>query len=195
VFIGCSGNGDSLEPRTLVSIPTTPEIDLLERGMTLYDKGLFSVSREAWMELRDGYPNSYYSTLTELKIADTYFFTDSYAEALASYEEFARMRPGHEAIPYVFYQIANTHLKQYRGVKRDQSPLRDAMEAFKNLIEKHPSSLFTAFAKSKIRECHELLASYEAYVAGFYRKQGLYKASHHRYRTLSENFPYSEAKV
>ena len=68
-----------------------PEDQLLERAKSAYDSGLYSVARENWTKLREQYPSSYYATLSELKIADTYFFAGDYPAAVTNYEEFLKL--------------------------------------------------------------------------------------------------------
>lgn len=186
VVTGCSSKN---EAKPLVDPPKTPEMELVRSAMEAYDQGLFSVSKTLWSELRDGYPGSYYATLAELKLADSLFQLSDYPAALIQYEEFSRVHPGHEAIPYVRYQIGNCQLKQYQGARHDQSPLQTAVRTFRSLIDTFGQSEYAVLAKRRIVECRELLAEHERYVAGFYRDQGLVDAALGRYARLKLVYP------
>lgn len=173
------------------SIPEEPEA--LRRAKDAYDSGLYSLSREHWTTLRDQYPGSYYVALAELKIADTFFYAGDYASAIPAYEEFVRLHPAHEAVPYSRYQIAEANRLDYKGVLKDQSPLQAALRAYQQVITNYPKSEFVTAARRKVDECREHLAKHEAAVAQFYLKQGLYEAGAGRLAALERGFPDSDA--
>lgn len=189
----CSASDKSGEPKSIVAKPPLAEEELLINAMDTYDKGLFTVSEKNWADLRDGYPSSYFSVLAELKMADAAYFRAEFAAALAGYEDFARMHPGHEAIPYVRYQIANCSLEQYRGELYDQAPLQSAMKAFEQLMLEFPASEYAIFARRNLDRCRGYQAQHEKAVAQFYHRRGAEKASEMRLATLKVLYPESEA--
>ncbi len=188
---GCSESTPKPE-KNILKAPELPEETVLQNGIATYDEGLFKVSMSSWGELRDGYPTSYYSTLAEIKMADSQFFSGDYPSALVAYEEFAKLHPGHEAMPYVRYQIGNCSFKQYKDVMHDQAPLQTALKSFEQLIEQHPKSEYVVLARRQIDRCRELQAAYERYVADFYARKGLDKAANSRLQTLSQKYPGSK---
>jgi outer membrane protein assembly factor BamD len=189
-FASCSS---SKQEKNIIKAPTTPETEMLQTAMKSYDQQLYRVSMQNWVDLRDGYPNSYFATLAELKIADAQFYAGDFPAALVSYEEFTKLHPGHEAMPYVRYQIGNCHLAQYRDVTHDQGPLQSAIKSFQSLIAQHPRSEYVVLARRRMRKARELQAEYERYVAGFYEKRGLHTASSSRLKYLASNFPETQA--
>jgi outer membrane protein assembly factor BamD len=191
-LFGCSETKTKPE-KNLVKAPDLPEETILQNGIATYDEGLFKVSLSYWSELRDGYPTSYYSTLAEIKMADAHFFSGDYPAALVAYEEFAKLHPGHEAMPYVRYQIGNCSFKQYKDVMHDQAPLQTALKSYEQLIEQHPKSEYVVLARRQIDRCKELQAAYEKYVADFYARKGLDTAATSRIKKLSTEFPGSKA--
>ena len=189
---GCSSSSSKPE-KNLVKAPDLPEGTILQNGIATYDEGLFKVSLASWSELRDGYPTSYFSTLAEMKIADAHFFSGDYPSALVAYEEFAKLHPGHEAMPYVRYQIGNCSFKQFKDVMHDQAPLQTALKSYEQLIVQHPKSEYVVLARRQIDRCKELQAAYEKYVADFYSRKGLDAAAKSRINKLSVEFPGSKA--
>jgi len=187
---GCSS---TKKEKNIVAAPTLPEEEVLSNAINTYNEQLFRVSHQSWVDLRDGYPTSYYSTLAEIKIADSLFYAGDYPAALVAYEEFTKLHPGHEAMPYVRYQIGNSHLAQYRDIKHDQGPLQSSIKAFQLLIEQHPRSEYVVLARRRLQKARELQAEYERYVAGFYEKRGLESAATSRLNHLSKNFPETQA--
>ncbi len=192
---GCSlfGGSEKEEGKKIIAAPTIPEEELLEDALKAYDRGLFSVANQRFTELRDGYPGSYYSVLAELKIADATFYSGDFAPAQIAYEEFARVHPAHEAIPYVRYQIGRCNIEQYKDETRDQTPLNNAIKGFKELIQNYPSSEYALLARREINRARELIAEHEAFVAKFYLKQGMLKSSANRLKVLKEEYPDSYA--
>ena len=76
-------------------------------GMDAYDDGEYKDAIENFQKLKDWYPFSKYAILAELKIADAHYHLDQYEEAIFAYEEFEKLHPRNEAVPYVIYQIGS----------------------------------------------------------------------------------------
>ncbi len=169
------------------------EEEYLERAKAAYDRGLYSVARDNWNKLREQYPSSYYATLGELKIADTYFYAGDYPTAVTSYDEFLKLHPAHEAIPYVRFQLGNAHREQYMGVAHDQGPLQSAIKNYRRLIEDYPGNELVLPARRSISTCRELLAEHEHFIARFYARQGYDKAEQKRLEDLVRAYPETRA--
>ena len=198
----CSGssqtNRNTISPYDLAFEPeekegeistTTSESELLEQATQSYDRGLYSLSKEQWTQLREQYPGSYYATLAELKVADCHFFAGDYATAITSYEEFIKLHPAHEAVPYCRFQVANAHREQWSGVRHDPSPLAEAVKHYRNLVSEFPESEFAAAARRSLNSAREELSSYEVDVARYYMKQGQFPAARERLIAIQTNYP------
>ncbi len=144
---------------------------------------------KAYMDLRDWYPFSKYAILAELKIADSYFLLKDYAQALAAYENFERLHPRNEAIPYVINQMGMCWFKQIDTIDRDQTPSRNALDIFRRLAEQFPDSPQTADVQVHIKKCMENLAQHELYIANYYLKVKKYEAARHRYEHIIAEYP------
>lgn len=190
---GCFLWSDSPAKLTaLIEAPTTPEFSILSSAMENYDSGLFTASRDSWMELRDGYPHSPFVELAELKIADSFFYSQDYKTAVSAYNDFQQYHKHHEAIPYVLLQIGSAHKLQYKSPMHDQTPLHEAVAAFKQLVSQFPKHQLSPIAKDEIKSCQTLLAQHERQVAEFYEKLGHEKASKRRYSTLRKRYKNTE---
>ncbi|MCB0359627.1 MAG: outer membrane protein assembly factor BamD, partial [Bdellovibrionales bacterium] len=121
-----------------------------------------------------------------------YYFSGDYASAILAYEEFLQLHPGHEATPYVIYQIGMSNLEQYHGVRRDQSPLTEAQRAFRRLIRTHPTSGYADLAARQLKQIDEDYAAHEAAVMRFYLKQDTPASALNRYERLVRDFSGSE---
>ncbi|UCG14487.1 MAG: outer membrane protein assembly factor BamD [Deltaproteobacteria bacterium] len=150
---------------------------LAAEGMAYFDEEDYGEALEKFTTLKERYPYSRYAILAELKVADAHFHREEYPEAIAAYEDFARLHPKNEAIPYVLYQIGASYYEQLLSSDRDQTPTYQAILAFERLIKAHPNSTYAKKAEAKVQLCRKLLAAHEMYVGRFYYKSKHYEAA------------------
>ncbi|MBI5552506.1 MAG: outer membrane protein assembly factor BamD [Desulfobacterales bacterium] len=169
--------------------PEKPAQQLVQEGVKDYDRGHYKDALEAFQQLRDWYPFSKYAILAELRIADAHYHLEEYPEAVTAYEEFERLHPRNEAIPYVIYQIGLCHFEQIDSVDRDQTSARKAMETFQRLIRQHPDDPYAKKAGANLVACIQSLAGHEYYVGQYYYKRQYYKAALHRFWAVINQYP------
>jgi outer membrane protein assembly factor BamD (BamD/ComL family) len=112
-----------------------------------------------------------------------------YEEALGEYEDFTRLHPRNEVIPYVVYQMGMCHFNRILSIDRDQTAVHEALQIFERLVKTYPVSEYAARAKERIKECREKLAAHEFYVGRFYFKTEHYKAALGRFEGIIEEYP------
>lgn len=142
-----------------------------------------------FQQLKERYPYSKYAILADLKLGDAYFFDKKYADAAIAYEEFVRLHPRNEVVPYVLYQIGMCHFLSFSTIDRDQEETQLAMEGFKRVIEAYPQSEYARRAKKQLFECQKREVAREYYVGEFYYKQGKYKPALDRLTKIAEQYP------
>lgn len=162
---------------------------LVQNGMDEFDGGDYKAALENFQKLKDWYPFSKYVTLAELKIADSHYHLEEYAEAILSYQEFVDLHPNNEAVPYVIYQIGRCHFDQMDAIDRDQSVTRKAMDTFFQLQKQYPGSLYAEMATEHINKCLKNLAGNEFYIAMFYYKNKRYEAALQRFKAIVTKYP------
>ena len=163
--------------------------DLAWNGMDYYEMGDYSRAIESFEKLKDWYPFSRYAKLAELKIGDAHYKLEQYEEAVFAYEEFEKLHPRNEAIPYVIYQIGRCYFDQIESIDRDQSSARKALEAFKRLKKQYPNDQYARSAETHITACYQSLAGNEYIIGRFYYKSKHYKAALHRFKAVISNYP------
>ncbi len=144
---------------------------------------------KAYTDLKDWYPFSKYAILAELKIADAHFHLEEYLEAAAAYENFEKLHPRNEAIPYVINQTGMCWFNQIGTVDRDHAPASNALAQFRRLMDQYPDSEYAQKAPENVEKCLDNLAGHELYVADFYMKSKKYKAALKRYEYIVEFYP------
>jgi outer membrane protein assembly factor BamD len=182
---GCSKS----KKGTIRTVEGSPE-GLYKEGLALFNKRDYSEALEKFQEITSTFPDSPpYTVWAELKVADCHFFLQKYVEAIAAYEEFRKIHPAHEEIPYVQYQIGMAYYEQTVSSDRDQTPTRKALSNFEYLVANYPPSLFTEKAREKIVVCRERLADHELYVGNYYYKRKQYMGAAQRFETFLDEFP------
>jgi outer membrane protein assembly factor BamD len=182
LLLGCGGKG----VKTTAGDPEA----LYREGLVRFNKRDYSEALKKFQELKANFPDSPpYTVWAELKVGDCHFLKKEYVEAIAAYEEFKKIHPTHEEMPYVQYQIGMSHFKQKLSLDRDQTATKKALSSFEYLSANYPPSLFTEKAKEKIEICRKQLADHEFYVGNYYYKHKNYGAASYRFQQLLVNFP------
>jgi outer membrane protein assembly factor BamD len=183
LHLGCS---KSKEFKTIQGDPER----LYKDGLSLFNRRNYPEALKKFEELKSSFPDSPpYTTWAELKVGDCLFLDGSYVEAIAAYEEFKKVHPTHEEMPYVQYQIGMSYFNQMMGSDRDQTPTRKALSSFEYLVANYPPSLFTEKATGKVGACRKKLAEQEFYIGNFYYGRGDYLAAARRFGGLLEQYP------
>ena len=149
----------------------------------------FEDALTAFKQLKEHYPYSKYAILAELKIGDAQFQEKQYSEAALAYEEFVRLHPRNEVVPYVLYQIGMCHFLSFSTTDRDQEETRLAMESFQRLIQAHPQSEYSQKAKKQLFECQKRIVAHEYYVGEFYVHREKYRSAKERLDKISKAYP------
>ena len=144
---------------------------------------------ETLQSIVDNYPYSEYAIRSELQIADAYFESEKYEEALSYYRDFADLHPQHERVPYTLWQAALCHQRRVLSSARDQGFTRDAIVFLDRLLLQHPHSEYAERAEAMWRDLQTKLAENVEGIADFYFARGEYEAAAERYRALLNEYP------
>lgn len=149
----------------------------------------YSDALKAFKQLKEHYPYSKYAILAELKIGDAQFYDKKYNEAALAYEEFVRLHPRNEVVPYVLYQIGMCHFLSFSAIDRDPEETRLAMESFQRLIQAFPQSEYARKGTKQLFECQKRIVAHEYYVGEFYFHVEKYRSSKIRLEKISSTYP------
>lgn len=176
---GCSSSDTAVEPAAKVNELTDKEKvksdqseeELFENATHYYLTGLYSVARESFEALRDGYPLGAYGEFAELKAADAYFESSAFDTAAPLYENFIKNRPASEATPYALLRAARSYQLSNKGIGRDSAPLKKALGFYDSLLSQYPTSPYIDGAQVWREEVRASLAEGDKRIISFYRKQ------------------------
>ena len=162
-----------------------------EEKMRLYR---YEDARKAYQAIQENAPDRSYDADIMLRIADTYYGEEKYAEAQVEYQAFLNFHPVHRDAPYAQFQVGMCSFQEITTIDRDPNLTRTALKEFTKLLEKYPKSPYETEARKKIAACREHLAAYELYVGKFYHKKGSYAAAIGRLEKLLKDYPGTAAE-
>lgn len=158
-------------------------------GMDAYEEGNYKDAIKCFQRLKDIYPFSKYAILAELKLGDAHYRLEQYEDAVFAYEEFEKLHPRNEAIPYVIYQIGRCHYDRISTIDRDQTAAANALKTFQRLQQQFPGDAYSENADPLIVECQKSLAGHDFSVGRFYYKTRHYAGARQRFIDVIEKYP------
>ncbi len=154
----------------------------------------YEEARKAYQEIQEKAPDRSYDADIMLRIADTYYGEEKYAEAQVEYQAFLNFHPVHRDASYAQFQVGMCSFQEITTIDRDPGITRTALKEFRILLEKYPKSQYEDETKRRIAKCREHLAEYELYVAKFYYKKGSYGSATGRLERLLKDYPGSQVE-
>jgi outer membrane protein assembly factor BamD len=163
--------------------------DLMEYGEELFDNKRYAESGLVFQAIKDRYPYSGYAAIAEVRLADGHFERKEYEDAYIVYDDFERLHPKNERIPYVMYRKGMCDFEQITAMDREQSHAIRARREFQRLIRRFPEDIYAIKAKKHLRQALLYLTEYELSVGHFYFRMGEYEAALNRYTNLIKHYP------
>jgi len=141
----------------------------------------------------------------QLDLAWAYYKTNERAQAVTTLDRFIKLNPSSPAMDYALFMKGMVNFNEDLGLfgrlanqdvaERDQQASREALLAFKQLIEQFPDSKYAADATLRVNFISNTLAAYEVHVARYYFNRKAYVAAANRaQQTITEfqNAPTAE---
>jgi outer membrane protein assembly factor BamD len=173
--------------------PVIPPEKLWDEGENAFHDEAWELAIDRYKMLLDQHPFDSRAEEAELRIAQSHYLNQRYAEAIAAFGDFERMHPTSPELPMVEYYLGMSYLAQTSTSDRDQQAHTNALTYFRNLIDRFPNTPWAEKARLRVRECREALAKHESDIARYYLKQGNLKAAEARLRGLLVEYPETDA--
>ena len=162
-----------------------------------YDKAI-----EYFQKLEARYPHGVYATQAQLEVAYAYYKKTEPVLCLSAVDRFIKLHPNHPNLDYAYYLkglatfnergIIEKYTKQEIN-DRDPKTLRVSFNAFKELVERFPSSRYHKDATQRMIYLVNTLAMHEMHVARYYMQRKAYVAAVNRSRYVLETYPNSSS--
>ncbi len=173
--------------------PIIPVEQLRSEADEAYKDEANELAVERYKALLDQYPFDPGAEEAELRIALSHYRAERYAEAIAAFGDFERMHPTTPNLAVVEYYLGMAYLAQTTTPDRDTQAATNALNYFRNLLDRFPDSEWAAKAALRITECRDELAGHEAIVATYYLNQGNMLAAESRLTRVLTNYPDTDA--
>src|ERR1041384_8787005 len=173
--------------------PIVPPEKLWAEGEEAFHDEAYELAVQRYKKLLDQHPFDPRAEEAELKIAQSHYLAQRYAEAIAAFGDFERMHPTSPELPSIEYHLGMSYLAQASTSDRDQQGHTNALTSFRNLIDRFPNSPWAEKARLRVRECRESLAMHEVNIARYYLKMHNLKAAEARLRGLLTEYPETDA--
>jgi outer membrane protein assembly factor BamD len=170
-----------------------PREQLWQEAQEAFDDGAYELAVQRYKALLEEDPFDPRAEEAQLKIAYAHYLAGRYAEAVAGFGDFERMHPTSTELPFVEYHLGMSYLSQTSTSDRDKEPLSNALNYFRNLVDRFPGSPWAEKARLRVRECREALAAHEADVATFYLRRGNLRAAEARLHGMLGEYPDTDA--
>ena len=162
-----------------------------------YDKAI-----EYFQKLEARYPHGAYATQAQLEVAYAYYKKTEPVLCLSAVDRFIKLHPNHPNLDYAYYLKGLATFNE-RGIMekytkqeindRDPKTLRVSFNAFKELVERFPTSRYAKDSTQRMIYLVNTLAMHEMHVARYYMQRKAYVAALNRSRYVLETYPNSVA--
>lgn len=148
---------------------------------------------EAYQVLLDRFPNSPLAGKAQLAMADTKMNAKEDLEAEVAFDDFLRLYPADDNVPYALYRKGELLARQAADPGRDQTKTAEAIKALTLSREKSPSGPYAARAAARIVELRNRLAEHEKRVVVHYLGRKRYESAEARARRALSEYPETAA--
>lgn len=165
---------------------------IMARGDELAAKKKWEEARKYYTFLADTFPNDTLGRRAALKVADTFFSvgdTEGLTEAQLRYKDFSNRFPSDPNRAYALLMLAKCSYAQRKGPLRDLTPLREAADSLKLVLQLFPNSTYAPEARNLLSKCTEDLAQHEYLIARYYANIKAWVGAKQRLDYLYANYP------
>ena len=163
-------------------------IEAYKEGLELLDDGQGLLAAKKFNEAEIFYPQSIWAPRASLMSAYSYYYFDSYNDAIREIDRYLKKYPKHQNKDYAFYLKSISYYNQISNEKKDLGPIIEAKKNFEYIINNYPESEFAADAEYKLELINEILASKEMYIARYYMEKEKWIPSINRFKKVVKDY-------
>lgn len=167
--------------------------DLLARGEERLARKKHENAVEHFQALLERFPTSPLAPRAQLALADARMENGDAAEAEVAYDDFLRLYPSSDNVPYALQRKGDLLFAQVKDPGRDQTKTKEAIRAYSLLLERSPAGPHAAKAASRIAELRNRLAEHEARVVSHYIARRKYGSAEARAMRAIAEYPDARA--
>lgn len=157
---------------------------LYNEGLILANSGTFVGAAKKFDEVERIHPYSEWARRALIMSAYSNFESERYTESIGSAKRYVTLYPGSEDAAYAQYLIAESYYRQIADIGRDQERSEKSAVAYRELIEKYPTSEYAVEAREKLEVSRDQLAGKEMDIGRYYLNKRQYLASINRFKAV-----------
>ncbi len=169
-----------------------------EKAQGYAARGNYTRAIQIFEAIQARYPFSDLSRQIQLELMHAYYKSANPVQAVDIADTFVRENPIHPRVDYALYIKGLAYFESDPGLlerwfkkdttKRPPNDIELSYGAFRQLVERFPSSQYAPDAEQRMVYIKNRLAAYENHVAGYYLRRGAYVAALNRARAALEQF-------
>ncbi|SHL65738.1 Beta-barrel assembly machine subunit BamD [Roseovarius litoreus] len=183
---GCSEN--SRVERGEVDFENYTAEQIFERAEYDLSRNDPDLAAEVFGEVERLYPYSEWAKRALIMQAFSYHQAEDYENSRASAQRFIDFYPTDEDAAYAQYLLALSYYDQIDEVGRDQGLTFQALQALREVIERHPDSEYAQSSVLKFDLAFDHLAAKEMEIGRYYLRGDHFSAAINRFRVVVEDF-------
>ena len=182
VLFACDGGGN---PEPLEELPAQK---IYKQAEILLKNNLNREASDLFSKIERLYPYSKLSKQSLIMSAVANHQGGFYVKSREDSRRYLDFYPADKNAARAQYLIALSYYDQIDNVSRDQSVTFEAIQAFRNVIERYPDSEYSLPALLKFDLSLDHLAGKEMEIGRYYQKRGHFGAAIARFRVVVEEF-------
>lgn len=161
-------------------VKPTVERDYIKAYETLIDGG-YSEAAQLFEKIEDDYPFSDLASKAQTMAAYAYYKNEDYEEVDRIVDDFIRINPNHDSIPYMLYLKGRGYYNKIPDIKRAQDSARKASQIFREVRARFPETKYADDVRLK-------LVNVDNHIAGALMSVGRYQMRQENYVGAIKNF-------
>ena len=146
-------------------------------GQYYLDNKNYAEATEQFQQIRDNYPLSEFSTMSQFKLAQTQFDRKHYEEAAIDFAIFLEFYPAHKLAPHAQYHLALSKYHSMLSPDRDTTIAREALLEFQKFLIQYPDHPNVENASNYRNLVRDHLFRHEIGVAQMYHRRRIYSSA------------------
>ena len=190
-LLACAGK-DEIQTE-IQSITEAYELAQLSVERKNYRKGI-----QIYEAIQARFPFSDLSRQIQLQLLHAYYKSGQLEQAIETADTFMRENPIHPRVDYALYIKGLSYYEEDPGIlerwfrrdttKRPPQDVELAYTTLRRLVDRYPTSEYSADAEQRILAIKERLSVYENHVADYYLRRGAFVAAANRARNALEQY-------
>ncbi|MCF6298637.1 MAG: outer membrane protein assembly factor BamD [Thiomicrorhabdus sp.] len=174
--------------------------EFYQSATTAFKAGMWDTAIKEYEKLKSFYPYGKYTEQSYTELAYAYYRYSEPESAIRELDEFMRLFPKHPNIDYALYlkalaadSVNKSWLDKFvtDPANRDTKSALRAFQYYNELVNRFPSSRYTAEASKRLIVLKNQMARHELLVAQFYFDKQAYLAAANRANYILKNYPQS----